>query len=628
MLTQTGSFHLNTTQALISSRPGVMAVAERLRGYLRLAYYQEEAADEVSHQIARKCDSPTRPDDDVDLEALVNGMSAAFDGVRGLVESGLSGSPRPASPHVSSQSSSPHPIAPNNTLNQRFHCPSQPMHIKRVRRLLEDERQSSSLPARPSVLTSSCTSPLLDRGLPRPCPHSSVQGLLPTSSLETLQSPSSSSTVTKVIKIFGEDGSNRLLEIPADATVRDVTQQLVLRVNCVEDSSWGLIEHMPNVGIERTLEDHECAVQLQSAWGADGEGRLVFRKHYGKHEVFQHPEHHFLDGMVSDGSDANGCISHSELLQSFFMPSACPEVQGFLHVREPGKKTWKRSFFLLRRSGLYCSVKGSSKEPRHLQFFADLSEDNIYTVSSARKMFSAPTEYCICLKPMRSSSAKELKLLCAEDETRRRCWHTCMRLLKYGIQLYHNYHMPLLPRRNLSQFNAAPMRSISENSLVAMDFSGRKGKIIEDPDEAYMAAAMEGHLWRKRNCPRLAAMGNSCTAQQANMSTVIHKTQPWFFGRISREESHRIIHQQGLVDGVFLVRDCQSNHRAYVLSLCHDQKIRHFQILPHVDGGHTVFSLDEGHTKFTDLLSLVEFHQLNRGVLPCRLSHPCASVTL
>uniref|UniRef100_UPI00358DF9E5 growth factor receptor-bound protein 10-like n=1 Tax=Myxine glutinosa TaxID=7769 RepID=UPI00358DF9E5 len=136
-------------------------------------------------------------DDDVDLEALVNGMSAAFDGVRGLVESGLSGSPRSASPHVSSPSSSPHPITPDNTLNQRFPFPSQPMHIKSVRRLLEDERQSSSLPARPSVMTSSCTSPLLDRGLPRPCLHSPVQGLLPAGSLETLRAPSSSSTVTK-----------------------------------------------------------------------------------------------------------------------------------------------------------------------------------------------------------------------------------------------------------------------------------------------------------------------------------------------------------------------------------------------------------------------------------------------
>lgn len=30
---------------------------------------------------------------------------------------------------------------------------------------------------------------------------------------------------------------------------------------------------------------------------------------------------------------------------------------------------------------------------------------------------------------------------------------------------------------------------------------------------------------------------------------VIHRTQHWFHGRISREESHRIIKQQGLVDG-------------------------------------------------------------------------------
>lgn len=32
-------------------------------------------------------------------------------------------------------------------------------------------------------------------------------------------------------------------------------------------------------------------------------------------------------------------------------------------------------------------------------------------------------------------------------------------------------------------------------------------------------------------------------------SSVIHRTQLWFHGRISREESHRIIKQQGLVDG-------------------------------------------------------------------------------
>lgn len=34
-----------------------------------------------------------------------------------------------------------------------------------------------------------------------------------------------------------------------------------------------------------------------------------------------------------------------------------------------------------------------------------------------------------------------------------------------------------------------------------------------------------------------------------------------------------------------------------------------------------VFSLDQGFTKFYDLLQLVEFYQLNAGVLPTRLTH-------
>lgn len=40
------------------------------------------------------------------------------------------------------------------------------------------------------------------------------------------------------------------------------------------------------------------------------------------------------------------------------------------------------------------------------------------------------------------------------------------------------------------------------------------------------------------------------------------------------------------------------------------------------------YSLDDGHTRFTDLLQLVEFYQLNRGVLPCKLKHHCARITL
>lgn len=51
-------------------------------------------------------------------------------------------------------------------------------------------------------------------------------------------------------------------------------------------------------------------------------------------------------------------------------------------------------------------------------------------------------------------------------------------------------------------------RSVSENSLVAMDFSGQTGRVIENPAEAQSAALEEGHAWRvshgQPRCPLLA----------------------------------------------------------------------------------------------------------------------------
>lgn len=39
-------------------------------------------------------------------------------------------------------------------------------------------------------------------------------------------------------------------------------------------------------------------------------------------------------------------------------------------------------------------------------------------------------------------------------------------------------------------------RSISENSLVAMDFSGQKSRVIENPSEVLSVAVEEGLSWR------------------------------------------------------------------------------------------------------------------------------------
>ncbi|MGH0119573.1 UNVERIFIED_CONTAM: hypothetical protein FKN15_032398 [Acipenser sinensis] len=285
---------------------------------------------------------------------------------------------------------------------------------------------------------------------------------------------------TQVIKVYNEDDTSRALEVPSDITARDVCQLFILKNHCIDDHSWTLFEHLALIGIERTIEDHESVIEVQSSWGMETDDRLYFRKNYAKYEFFKKPLDFFPEHMVSISSETNGILNHSQLVQAFLNAGSCPEIHGFLHAKEQGKKTWKKIYFVLRRSGLYLSNKGTSK---HNQ----------------------------------SGGARGLKLLCADEEQIRTCWVTAIRLFK---------------------------RSISENSLVAMDFSGHKSRVIENPTEALSVAVEEGLSWRLE------------------------------------------------------------------------------------EDGELFFTLDDGHTRFTDLIQLVEFYQLNKGVLPCKLKHHCARIAL
>ncbi|XP_050975160.1 growth factor receptor-bound protein 14 isoform X1 [Labeo rohita] len=434
--------------------------------------------------------------------------------------------------------------------------------------------------------------------------------------------PWTKNSATQVIKVYSEDNTSRAVEVPSDITARDICQLFILKNHCIDDHSWTLFEQIPHLSIERTIEDHESVMEVQSGWGMDSHCCLYFRKNYAKYEFFKKPLDFFPEHMVSISSETNGIMNHSQLIQTFLSSSSCPEIHGFLHAKEHGRKSWKKFYFVLRRSGLYFSNKGTSKEPRHLQFIAEFSDSDVYTLLSAKKVYGAPTDYGFCVKASKSNSARDLKLLCADDEQTRTCWVTAMRLFKYGMQLYQNFVQPYQKQKS------SPMRSISENSLVAMDFSGHKSRVIENPSEALSVAVEEGLSWRRKSCHRLSSHGSPSTSQSSMSSIAIHVAQPWFHSKLSRDEAQKLITQQGLIDGVFLVRDSQSNPRTFVLSLCHTQKIKHFQIVPVEENSELFYSLDDGHTRFTDLLQLVEFYQLNRGVLPCKLKHHCARITL
>lgn len=60
-------------------------------------------------------------------------------------------------------------------------------------------------------------------------------------------------------------------------------------------------------------------------------------------------------------SSATVLLKYVVLLQNFLNSSSCPEIQGYLSVKEPGRRSWRKLYMFLRRSGLYYSTKGTSK---------------------------------------------------------------------------------------------------------------------------------------------------------------------------------------------------------------------------------------------------------------------------
>ncbi|XP_074080122.1 growth factor receptor-bound protein 7 isoform X1 [Macrotis lagotis] len=523
-------------------------------------------------------------------------------------------------PHLTNSSDDPSPepgTPPGTPPGSESHLPgelkrSQPLSIQASRKLREEELRASSLPAIPNPFPELCSPPSQSPILGAP---SSGRGFL-----------SRDSSVSHVVKVYSEDGACRSVEVAADATVRHVCEMLVQRTHSLSDESWGLVECHPNLALERGLEDHESVVEVQAAWPVGGDSRFVFRKNFAKYELFKSSPHSlFPEVMVSSCLDTNTRMTHEELIQNFLNAGSCPEIQGFLQLRGSGRKLWKRFYCFLRRSGLYYSTKGTSKDPRHLQYVADVNESNVYLVTQGRKLYGMPTDFGFCVKPNKLRSPKGLRVFCSEDEQSRSCWVAAFRLFKYGMQLYKNYQQMQSRRIRPSWFGPTPLRSVSDNTLVAMDFSGHAGRVIENPREALSAALEEAQAWRKKTNHRYS-LPTPCPG--STLCSAIHRSQPWFHGRISREDTQRLIVQQGLVDGVFLVRESQRNPQGFVLSLCHLQKVKHYLILPSEEEGRLYFSMDEGQTRFTDLLQLVEFHQLNRGILPCPLRHCCTRVAL
>ncbi|KFM82829.1 Growth factor receptor-bound protein 14, partial [Stegodyphus mimosarum] len=454
------------------------------------------------------------------------------------------------------------------------------------------------------------------------------------------------------LTFYTEDGSQQRLVVEENLRVLDLCQLLALKFNVARSHTWTLIEQLTSLGIERSLEDHEDILQVYALWNHQKEGsgsgnKFLFKQDFCKYEFFRTPQQFFPLSMLDLGSVPLDCLSESPDLAKFVTlqnilsnGEKSPVVQSLLWCKEPGKDSWKRLFFRIEGSTLcVSSASYSSKDTKQqpLWPFRDLKEYEIYTPIENRSN-ATPTSYSFCLKNSicPEEDSRNLLWFCCETEKHRQCWIVALRLAKYGRRIRENY------KEVQSRHIDSPVGSIdsgmsnSADSLlsdytpmkprVAMDFTGSQSRIVEDPREAKAIAAAEGHTWKRRlPCCRAPgstqqSVSSSPTARPA-MEFGVHAIQPWFYSGMSRDEATHLLTKYGTVDGVFLVRESRRNPGSFVLSYVYNHKVHHCQIFPVDEKDQLCYSLDNGRTKFYDLLQLVEFYQLNLGSLPTKLTH-------
>lgn len=94
---------------------------------------------------------------------------------------------------------------------------------------------------------------------------------------------------------------------------------------------------------------------------------------------------------------------------------------------------------------------------------------------------------------------------------------------------------------------------------------------------------------------------------------------PYFFGRLLREESNKVLEKQGAREGLFLLRELVIECGSYALSICSGGVCHHYKI-ERCDDGYV--KIEKGR-KFIGPVELVKHHQIELDGLLTKPLVPC-----
>uniref|UniRef100_A0A671K757 Ras-associated and pleckstrin homology domains-containing protein 1-like n=1 Tax=Sinocyclocheilus anshuiensis TaxID=1608454 RepID=A0A671K757_9TELE len=267
-----------------------------------------------------------------------------------------------------------------------------------------------------------------------------------------------------VIRVHLSDESSKTVMVDERQTVRQVLDCLLDKSHCGYSLDWSLVEIITELQIERIFEDHENLVENLLNWTRDSTNRLMFIERIEKYALFKNPQNYLLGRKETcEMADRN----KEALLEECFCGSSIsvPEMEGVLWLKDDGKKSWKKRYFLLRASGIYYVPKGKAKASRDLVCFLQLDHVNVYLGQDYRSKYKAPTDYCMVLKhPQIQKKSQYIKYLCCDDVRTLHQWVNGIRIAKYGKQLYLNYQEAMRRTEAAHDWSSLSSSSIKSGS--------------------------------------------------------------------------------------------------------------------------------------------------------------------
>ncbi|XP_074513647.1 ras-associated and pleckstrin homology domains-containing protein 1a isoform X1 [Sebastes fasciatus] len=265
-----------------------------------------------------------------------------------------------------------------------------------------------------------------------------------------------------VIRVHLSDESSKTMMVDERQTVRQVLDSLLEKSHCGYSPDWSLVESINELQMERIFEDHENLVENLLNWTRDSQNRLMFIERVEKYALFKNPQNYLLGRKETcEMTERN----KEALLEECFGGSSVsvPEMEGPLWLKEDGKKSWKKRYFLLRASGIYYVPKGKAKASRDLVCFLQLDHVNVYLGQDYKSKYKAPTDYCMVLKhPQIQKKSQYIKYLCCDDVRTLQQWINSIRIAKYGKQLYINFQEAM--RRTEAAYDWSSLSSSSIKS--------------------------------------------------------------------------------------------------------------------------------------------------------------------